>query len=221
MRSLPGVLCAALLPSLSACQAVVNFDGYQFLEPEKACDGSPAYTDPQGDRGLRLFNDEALGLPAEQQQFSFACLLDRSRLNMCEDSASLMFTGVRDTVIGGSGVIPPSDFSLEPARVQLVAPETLFVFVTVDTSRRNVELSVEAPKADIVISSLGVGLVSVRAIGFTVGVYADGDVDLLQVDAASVAVGAQSVFVLGPIPAAANLDLGPGAIRVEECYTIF
>ncbi len=47
------------------CSEVVDFSGYSF-EAQTACDGTPAFTDPQGDGSLILTGSESLGIPAAE-----------------------------------------------------------------------------------------------------------------------------------------------------------
>src|SRR5262245_33295079 len=146
-------LLACLL--LTGCHMLLDADDYDY-EPPRACDGSPLYQDP-GDGSLLLSGDQSLGLPQLSPElshrFSRVCVRDAARVHACDRFLRLELTGTEPSVIGGGGLRPL--LAVEVVTVVLDAPEAPAVSVLLDLSDSVVELYINAPNADVIVTTKG------------------------------------------------------------------
>lgn len=138
-----------------------------------SCDGSPAWNDPYGDGSLRLW-DRSLGLDAGPWPFSYMCIQDKGRLNICEDT-TIDLGHHADTVVGGLGMRNDSSGDVN-VTITDDGPGNVFLLIDLHTAPLN--LIFDAPDSCVTISGTGKNILSITGHVAALKVYTEGDLHL-------------------------------------------
>jgi hypothetical protein len=145
-----------------------------------ACDGvSPIWTDPFKDGSLRLKGTATAGLDAGPNSFSWMCVQDTARINVCKDTV-IELAGGTPTIVGGGGIGAAGAF---PVMITLKSQASDALWVLLDATAADITLLVDTPKAPVTVTSKGKHMVSFGGNVYGVVVVTEGSLTLLGINA--------------------------------------
>jgi len=166
-----------------------------------SCDGTPAWDDPYGDGSLRL-GDRSLGLDAGPWPFSYICVHDQGRLNICEDT-TIQLGSETNTVVGGLGM---RNISGGPVRVVVSIDGPTESFLLVDLTDAPMRLILDAPDSCVVVAGIGQETLEFGGTATSVEVVTEGPLDI-----------AEEVFLLGDCGFTNLFNAGGELPEVPDC----